>query len=315
MSSPVRHSSSSSSSSSSPPPPPPHSPPTSGSLGQDIYHPFTGEKLRGMLASAAASVLGNLLNVFGQSVLGLNPLLSTTLFLQGGASFVGYILDILFAKSSFSGRAVPYSDLATRTRWLVKSFISSPFMKYVVTVIIDTLIMVELLKTILDFLDAKEIRFKFRNEVCAAVVSVLTFILYVNAMRFNWAYVDSENVLINVLMLAWLALTMMIFCVSRNMRNSRNVLITPIITSNNNEEEEGQQGNNNDRTSKRPGVSTSSPAAAAGPNSSRSSISSSSTNTNTARSSSSTPSSEGGIEGIVLKSLEPSYTVWSREFS
>lgn len=185
----------------------------------DLYEPFTGEKIRGMIASLVASVSGNAMNIFGQSVLHLNPLLSTALFLQLGGNLIGYFLDIVAAKEKFSGTRVPYTDILKRVILALRSFSSTMFSKFTVTVIIDTVIVIEMLKTALDVFDAYDIKFKFRNEITAAFISLLTFVLWVNALRFNWAYVEEDNPLMNIVMIAWLGLTLMVFCATRNIRS------------------------------------------------------------------------------------------------
>lgn len=185
----------------------------------ELYTPFTREKVRGMLVSTATSVLANGINVFFQSVLGFNPLISSALVLQVGAGLVVYVLDILVAKENFNGRHVAYTEVRKRLKWLIRSFLQPVFFKYIITVIIDTLTFIEILRAVLQVLDENNIRFRFRNEICAALLSAGSFILYVNATRFNWAYNDGgENSIMNIIMLLWVTLTIFIFCVSHNAR-------------------------------------------------------------------------------------------------
>ena len=186
----------------------------------DLYHPFTKEKVRGMVASVISGLTGNSMNLFGQSVLGLNPFVSTFLFMQLGGNLVGYILDIVLAKETFKGTPVRYSDLIARFRFMLISFSSTMFFKFIITVIIDAIIVVEMLRSVLDILDANNIQFKFRNEITAGLISFVTFVLWVNALRFNWAYAENENPVMNIIMVAWLGIMIMAFCAAKNIRSS-----------------------------------------------------------------------------------------------
>ena len=185
----------------------------------ELYHPFTPEKVRGMFASVAAGLTGNAMNVFGQSIIGLNPLVSTVIFLQVGGNLIGYMLDILFAKEVIAGSRVPYTAFLSRLAFMLGSIASTMFFKFIITVIIDSIIVVEMLSAAMNILDKNGIKFRFRNELVAAAISVVTFILWTNALRFNWAYAEFNNPVMDIIMVAWLAIVIMIFCATRNVRS------------------------------------------------------------------------------------------------
>lgn len=191
---------------------------SSPTASTEIFKPFTGEKLRGMVISVltGAGVTG--LNVFGQSVMHLHPLVSTMLFLNVAGNLLVYSLDIIFAKSTFHGQTIPYTDYRTRLAWLGRSFLRPTFVKFIVTALIDGIILIEMLDYGIYVCDMYGIHFKFRNEAIAAVLSVVTFIFWVNALRFNWAYSDSEDAILNLLVMAWLGIVIMVFCATRTMR-------------------------------------------------------------------------------------------------
>lgn len=184
----------------------------------EVFKTFTSEKIRGMFVSLVTASVANGLNVFGQTTLGLNPLLSTSLFLQVGGSLLVYTGDILFAKSEFDGVALGYNskDLLKRWKWLKKSLVSPVFLKFVITVIIDTIIILEVLRFTLDVLDENGFKFRYRNEICAAIIGIVVFILWSNALRFNWAY-GPENGIMNVVVMAWMGIVVMVYATSRNM--------------------------------------------------------------------------------------------------
>jgi hypothetical protein len=190
---------------------------SAGLPSSDLYSPFTTEKLRGMFVSLAASFAGNSMNVFGQKVLHLNPLISTALFLQLVANVLVYALDIVFAKRAFNGADVPYTHLQERAAYLWRSFATPTFMKFIITAIIDLVVVVELLRATMSYLDAANVTFRFRNEIAAAVISIIVFMLWGNAVRFNWAYADTDNPVMNIIMIAWVAMALMLFAVARNL--------------------------------------------------------------------------------------------------
>jgi hypothetical protein len=187
----------------------------------DFYNPFTEEKIRGMGTSVISAITGNGLNAIAHTVYGMNPLLSTFLCLYVLGSFLGYALDIVFAKKAFDGQEVSYLDIMHRLKWLGRSFVTTTFLKFIITAIIDVIIGIEMLKLTLNLLDKYNIKFKFRNEIAAAIVSFVAFILWVNALRFNWAYSDEQNVTLDIIVIVWLSLAILIYCAIHNIQSNR----------------------------------------------------------------------------------------------
>lgn len=182
---------------------------------------FSEEKIRGALTSVASGMTSGLLNVMGVSV-GLSPIASTVIFTYLVGSILGYVTDVLFAKRSFQLTAdgpmtiVPYSQFAPRIAWMLRSFIGRQFYRYVITVLLDTLIGVAILSATVRFLDQRQMfkEFKYRDAVIAVIVSVFTFFLYVNILRFDWAYSDKDDPFLNIVVLMWSTLVLMIFAVT-----------------------------------------------------------------------------------------------------
>lgn len=188
---------------------------------------FGSERFRGLLMSAISGVLANLLNFVGIKYMGLSVQLSSVLFLQVMGNVMGYILDILFAKKNFiinnfhgSGTnfdgPLPYREIGTRVKWLVNSFLSKQFYRFIITVIIDTLVSLSLLNWSIKAMDSKKIltEFKYRNFMLAALIAVGTFFLYNNILRFDWAYVDHDQPIFNVIILMWVTLVLMMYAVT-----------------------------------------------------------------------------------------------------
>lgn len=184
---------------------------------------FTGEKFRGAVASAASGSVAGALNILGTSVMGLNPLLSAAVFLYGTGSVIGYTADILFAKRHFrlpggsDEVVVPYADLGVRAKWLARSFLSKKFYRYLVTVLLDTLVGLAVLRALIDLADRKrwlQDKKKWRDAGFAIFVALFTFFLYNNILRFDWAYRDSEEPIMNLVVLFWATMVLMIYAVT-----------------------------------------------------------------------------------------------------
>lgn len=182
----------------------------------DIHTIVNSEKFRGAITTIASGSVGGLLNIGGIELLGLSPQMSVFLSLYLIGNLVAYTLDILFAKQLFknaSGKKtlISYFDFKFRLFWLLKSFFSVHFFRFIVTIIIDTLIGLSLMSMLLDFLDTKNIQFWMRDTIVAGTVAIFTFILYNNILRFDWAYIDDHNPLLNIIVLMWCTIVMLLF--------------------------------------------------------------------------------------------------------
>lgn len=188
---------------------------------------FSSEKIRGMITSVVSGGVSGSLNLIGVAYLGMSAPLSAFLFLYVFGSVFGYSIDILFAKNNFTIKSgnngikpfhgpVPYTDFRTRILWLLRSFIDKHFFRFVITVIIDTLIGLSILRALIDYMNDREILmdFAFRDVLVAGAVSIFTFFLYNNVLRFDWAYSDSEHPTMNVIVLMWVGIVLIIFSLS-----------------------------------------------------------------------------------------------------
>ena len=169
------------------------------------------ELFRGGIASLVSSALSNGMNIMGTRLMGLTPDMSSFIFLSIFGNLLGYSLDILFAKRCFEKEEIPITYLKYRFLWWLKSFTTPVFMKFFVVVIIDLILFTILLRTSLKTLDEKGIKFRFRDAIVAAVISIVTFVLYVNFLRFKWAYVMNTNPVIDMVILAWSSTTVILY--------------------------------------------------------------------------------------------------------
>ena len=183
---------------------------------------FTGEKMRGALASAISGTTANGLNVLGVAVLGLSAPASAVIFTFLTGSMMSYVLDILIAKRTFgrspNAEAVPYLDLGRRFRWLFRSFGRRFFFRFVITVIIETLTGLAILRAAIRALDDRGILTgdsvrRYRDVGAAILSAVAVFALFGNILRFDWAYVEDEHPILTMVVLMWMGVTLLVFSV------------------------------------------------------------------------------------------------------
>lgn len=189
---------------------------------------LTKEKLNGAIVGFVVGLLVFSLNLLGVQSMNLSAQTSSILFLYIIGNFLGYVFDILFAKEKFrdvlSGvmKRVPYTDFKTRGRWLRKSFYQKYFFRFVISVIIEAITGIAILNAIIQYMDYHHIwkEWKLRNAAVGIFVAIINFVLFVNILRFDWAYNEDENPMLDMIVLMWMVLTMLIAAVSINTTTS-----------------------------------------------------------------------------------------------
>ncbi len=183
------------------------------------------EKNMGKVTSITSVIIANLLNYILNIGFGLNIQQSTGISLYFVGNVLGYILDLLFAKKNLYlkdiyGKTIKVKDFNDRIKFLLLSFIDKYFIKFIILCVIDTIIGLILLKYTIILLDQYEIlvNFKYRNLIVALLIPSITFFLYVNQLRFDWAYEYKENFLLNILMYIWLTIVLL-FAINLNYDN------------------------------------------------------------------------------------------------
>lgn len=183
---------------------------------------FSGEKVRGAVTSVFSGMTAGGLNLLGVKM-GLSGPTSALLSIYLFGNVFGYALDIVFAKRSFRIKdavtgavldgPVPYSALGTRLRWLARSFVRKQFFRFCVTVLLDTLIGLSLIRAIIDYANANDVLtdWSLRDGAIGAGVAIFTFFLYNNILRFDWAYNDNEDKLMNMVALMWTAVVLIVY--------------------------------------------------------------------------------------------------------
>ena len=166
--------------------------------------------VRGAIASMMATSIANFINwVFIKQTNTENKFMTfTNLFVLGNV--LAYSLDILLAKTHFNDKFVAYDNVNERLMYLFKSYLSSNFIKFLITVIIDVMLIYTIFEKIKAYFDRKNIIFKYRDSLIAGSISLMTFTLFINVLRFKWAYVKSDFTT-DLIVYAWLGISSMIF--------------------------------------------------------------------------------------------------------
>ena len=177
---------------------------------------FSKEKNKGILTSLVSFSISNGLNIFLNTTLNMDIQKSTFLSMYLFGNILAYSLDIMFAKEKlFINKKygkISLKDYNTRSKFLLYSFVNKYFARYMILGIIDSIIGLILLKFLIKLTDKYEILvdWEYRDVAIAAFVVTLTYQLYLNTLRFDWAYEYKENFLLNILIYIWFTLIILI---------------------------------------------------------------------------------------------------------
>ena len=177
---------------------------------------FQSEQRRGIFGFLGSTFVANVLNFYLTKYSKLNVQQTTLISFYVVGNIILYSCDILFAKKDFfiKGQYGPisYTDVKTRLLWLTQSFYQKYFFRFLITVFLDTLIGLSILKYVVYKLDEYKIltQWKYRNLIVAAIVASFTYFLYLSTLRFRWAYEYKENNIMNILVMIWLSLAILI---------------------------------------------------------------------------------------------------------
>lgn len=175
-----------------------------------------GEQSRAAFGYVLVAVLAYFLNIILAKTTKLTVTQTTFLAVYVIGNIVLYSFDMLFAKEAFviNGTLTPvsYMDFATRLQQLGISFFQKQFMRFLITVAIDTIVGLVLLKYAIEKLEALNIltQWKYRDYVVAVIVAAFTYILYLGTLRFQWAYQSDTSPMLDILVMAWLSILLIL---------------------------------------------------------------------------------------------------------
>lgn len=195
-------------------------------LSNDAPQPLSSAKLRGAVTTLLSGSLAAIFNLIGIQI-GVPEQINAVLTIYVLGSIIAYIADIIFAKDAFIvpnknlSVTIPYSDYAFRIKWLFKSFLSSYFFRFIVTIIIDTLVGMVLLTKLIEFLDDKNVHFWMRDTILTVIIALCTFVLYNNVLRFDWAYNDERNLQVDMIVFMWCSLALMFYALTYQKKDQK----------------------------------------------------------------------------------------------
>ena len=225
------------------------------------------ETFRGLLTSIGTGSIVTILIYIGLYVFKMSVNNAAFIFNVLIGTIVAYSSDIIFAKKFFnlpsyggkkydpesSSIEVPYNDFKTRLSWWISSFKGKYFTKFLTVSIIDSSIYLVLLDFIKGYLDKKDINFKFRDLLIVMLLPALTFFLYVNQLRFRWAYDPADKPLMNILILVWLTVVFILNLIyfrfnpndQEKVDGEENIETEDELNNNNNSNNNNNNSNNN----------------------------------------------------------------------
>nr|WRJ69598.1 hypothetical protein TetV2_00149 [Oceanusvirus sp.] len=131
---------------------------------------------------------------------------------------IGYIFDILIAKKCYVDHSTGVLKILRydtkgwidRLKWLIRSFATLTFVKYCLLTVLDTLMVTKLLERAKRIMNDNDVLTKhkaIRNAAASVLISLITFNLYVNILRFRWAYsAGPDDLVITVILVMWMSL-------------------------------------------------------------------------------------------------------------
>jgi hypothetical protein len=181
------------------------------------------EKRRGLMTSILSGGVSSGATAVAIAGFGVSPVSAVFALISVLSSLFSYALDILFAKSDFKLKGakapapVPYSHLGVRARWLLRSIWRPPFTRFIIVTIIETVTILAVLRAAVRRLDEREFmtrtptRRRIRDLALTLLVVSAVFLLFGNILRFDWAYVEVENQQVTIVVLMWMALSVLAF--------------------------------------------------------------------------------------------------------
>ena len=182
----------------------------------NIEKVFQGEQGRGIITSVCSGGIANLLVYLGTKVFGMSIETSAAVFGLIVGNIIGYIADIMFAKQNFDikGKLVqlPLTAFGQKFKWLLKSLLSKSFFRFWIIVFIDMIMTLTVVGYLTKYFDDNQLfLYGWRDSAIVFGFAVASFLVYVNPLRFTWAYNSQEDPTMNMLILMWFTMALLIY--------------------------------------------------------------------------------------------------------
>jgi hypothetical protein len=168
------------------------------------------EKDLGLLTSVVSGTAAYLL-MYLFELAGV-PVADATALMSVITNGLGYVLDVMFAKQCFGDFARPESGAsyrlvssADRAAWLLRSLASFAFVRFLITIAIDVIVSRFVLRYAQSLLDQAGIltTWRWRDTALALAITFVNFNLFVNRLRFDWAYRVAPDPVMDLIMFSW----------------------------------------------------------------------------------------------------------------
>jgi hypothetical protein len=167
------------------------------------------EKQLGLFTSIISGTLAYVI-MYVLELMGVSTV-NASLIMTVITNALGYILDVVIAKQCFaefngdSDKSFKLSSLQKRVSWLLKSLLSFAFIRFLITMTIDIIVsrfMFKYLTTLLNYHNVL-MNWRWRYSVAALFISFVNFNLFVNIIRFDWAYSVKPDPALDLIMFSW----------------------------------------------------------------------------------------------------------------
>jgi hypothetical protein len=132
------------------------------------------------------------------------------------SSFLTYILDILFVQKYFTIKhtlkEVKYGNFNKRIFSLLNHQI---LYKFAVVMSIASIINKSVFVYVKDKLDKQNVfisddKLYYRDLIIQLMINAFTTIIIINVLKFKWAYINSQDINLNILILFWFSLSILV---------------------------------------------------------------------------------------------------------
>lgn len=174
---------------------------------------FDEQKILGALTSIASGGISNGLYFVLINVAKANPVMSAVFALQIFGGILAYTFDILFAKKTFYGQEVPYSQLRYRAGFLLSSVFTEMFIRFVIAVIIMSVVYYFAYKSWLKYAEENGLTFRYHEFVYALLMSISMYFLFNHVILFDYVYVETERpVTVDITMIGIMIISLLTYC-------------------------------------------------------------------------------------------------------
>jgi hypothetical protein len=126
-----------------------------------------------------------------------------------------FLADVLFIQEQFCVeqklKTLQWNSFVDRLTYTFKINI---FYKFAVTVFLVSVINNLTFKYIISKMKTKKVINKNNireiNLIVGVLVNIFTTIVFANALKFKWAYVNNSNLILNMLIISWFSITLLI---------------------------------------------------------------------------------------------------------